>query len=325
MNDGALFVEPGYLQPLEQFDCVSPALGWTPLAMPASAAPVYLKTHSWGEFVFDFQFARAYAEHGLRYYPKLVCAVPFTPVPGPRLGASAGNDLLSEARRRNCSSAHVLFLPESEVGALQEQGWLRRIQPRYLWHHRGHTTFEEFLGALDSKRRKNIRRERNALETAGVSSVWKAGHELTDDEWAGVFRMYENTYLVRGQEAYLNLNCLRAWAEYFRERMQFCIAHQHGQAVAMAFFFRNGTTLYGRHWGTLTEQKGLHFELCYYQGIEYCIRHGLTVFDAGVQGEHKLLRGFEATFSHSMHYFLDERFQSAIARFFRQETAALRG
>lgn len=322
MNDGALFVEPGYLQPLERFGCISPVLGWTPLAMPALAAPVYLKTHSWGEFVFDFQFARAYAEHGLHYYPKLVCAVPYTPVPGPRIGAGSGEALLQQARARDCSSAHVLFLPETEAAALQEQGWLRRVQPRYLWRNPGYKHFDDFLAALDSKRRKNIRRERNMLQAAGVSSVWKAGQDLSEDEWVHVFRMYENTYLVRGQEAYLNLPCLRAWATHFRERMQFCLGYQQDQLVAMAFFFHHGKTLYGRHWGTLTEQKGLHFELCYYQGIEYCIRHELAVFDAGVQGEHKLLRGFEARFSLSMHYFLDARFQSAIARFCRQETAA---
>lgn len=322
-----LFLSSEYLRPLEESGCVAPATGWTRLALPA---PCYEKTHSWGEFVFDHAFARAYEQRGLDYYPKLVCCVPFTPVPGARLLAAddAGRRalagcLLQEVQERGCSSAHVLYLPESEAQLLASLHWLRREQERFVWRNPGYARFEDFLGRLNSKRRRNIRRERKAVADSGLVIEWRAGAQLSAEEWRAVFALYARTYRLHGQRPYLNLACLRAWAENFPEQMLFCLAREGGELAAMAFYFRDGDSLYGRHWGARADHDGLHFELCCHQGIEYCIAHGLRRFDAGVQGEHKLLRGFEPELSLSMHWFAHAGFREAIADYLGRESRAL--
>jgi predicted N-acyltransferase len=326
---GALFTRPDYLDPLEQSGCAGPERGWVRVPLEgAEAVPVYAKSHSWGEFVFDFEIAAAYRGHGLRYYPKLVCCVPFTPVPGPRLfagEASAARHAAAalESGGRTHSSAHVLFCTEDEAALLRDRGWIGRLQFRYAWHDRGYAGFDAFLEALPGKRRKNIRRERKAVAATGLHIAWRAGSTFDDEEWTRIHALYASTYEMRGQQPYFDARCLRAWAQSFGEAMPFCVASKAGQIVAMAFFFRDETTLYGRHWGSAVDVKGLHFELCYYQGIDYALRHRLTRFDAGVQGEHRLLRGFEPEFSYSAHWFAHEAFRGAIARAFDQETAAL--
>lgn len=331
-STSGLFTSPAYLGPLEASGCIVPAEGWTPRHLKldgVGSLPCYEKAHSWGEFVFDFQIAQAYAQQRKRYYPKLVCCVPFTPVPGPRLLApdAAGKRALAEAlieqaREGRCSGAHILFLPEGEAKLLPEH-WLRRAQLRYVWRRESGGGFEDFLADLPGKQRKNIRRERRLVAGSGLDIQWQAAIDTRKDEWPLLFQLYASTYHRRGQEPYLNLACLRAWAGNFGERMQFCIARDHGRPVALAFFFREGQSLYGRHWGASTFHDGLHFELCYYQGIDYCLAQGLSHFDAGVQGEHKQSRGFVAEFSHSAHWFADERFRSAIARYFTEERTAL--
>lgn len=331
-SEFGLFTSPAYLQPLEQTGCVSRSNGWMPQALRLNdigELPCYARSNSWGEFVFDFQIARAYEQHGLDYYPKLVCCVPFTPVPGPRLlatndrGKRALADALAQrAVEQNCSGAHILFLPKSEAALLTDE-WLRRVQLRYVWRQSGGHDFENFLQVLPGKQRKNIRRERRAVAESGLTIQWQAAAETDEAEWPWLFELYASTYRMRGQEPYLNLACLRLWAQNFGERMQFCIARDHGSPVAMAFFFREGSSLYGRHWGADGQYNGLHFELCYYQGIEYCLAQGLTHFDAGVQGEHKQTRGFVPEFSHSAHWFADTRFRTAIRDFFAAEHRAL--
>jgi len=320
---GALFCGPEYLQPLSASGCAAPATGWTPVPL-AAGVPCYEKTHSWGEFVFDHAFARAYEQRGQDYYPKLVCCLPFTPVPGPRLRSAANAQRMTElARERGCSSAHALFLPETEAAMLESQGWLRRQQPRYLWSNAGYAEFADFLAALNSRRRKNILRERRSVAESGLRIEWRAGAALSAEEWGTVFMLYASTYQLRGQAPYLNLACLRAWAQHFGERMPFCLAWRGTELVAMAFYFCDGAVLYGRHWGASGEWAGLHFELCCYQGIEYCIRHGLSRFDAGVQGEHKLLRGFAPEASLSMHWIEHEGFRAAIGDYLRRERRAV--
>lgn len=323
-----LFTQDAYLKPLEDSGCVSPARGWTPQHL--GRTPCYVKTNSWGEFVFDFQIARAYAQHGLDYYPKLTCCVPFTPVPGSRLLADAAagkralaQELADRTLQQRFSSAHILFLPEDE-SALLSPDWLTRAQPRYVWRNRGYTSFEDFLAQLPGKQRKNIRRERRAIADSGLQIRWQTGNSLSAAEWQRVHAFYASTYQMRGQEPYLNLACLQAWAENFGERMLFCVAADASGPVAMAFYFRDGVSLYGRHWGAGAHYAQLHFELCYYQGIEYCVAHGLSHFDAGVQGEHKLNRGFDRELSHSAHWYADPRFRSAIADFYAAERRALK-
>ena len=327
-SSGSLFTRRGYLEPLEHHGCAGPATGWQPLHL--AQAPAYLKTHSWGEFVFDFALAGAYEQLGLPYYPKLVCCVPFTPVPGPRLLAAdddgrraVADALVQQARAQNCSGAHVLFPTAHEAQLLGELGWLRRVQPRYLWRNAGHGNFDGFLQSLNSKQRKNIRRERSRLAGHALDIRWQAAEELTAAEWPQMYELYCATYAARGQDAYLNLECLRDWGRNFPRDMLFCIAREHSAPVAMAFYFRDGDALYGRHWGASVRVDGLHFELCYYRGVDYCIEHRLQLFDAGVQGEHKLTRGFVMELAHSAHWFAQTRLRTSIAQWFEQERRTL--
>lgn len=327
------FTSPAYLDALERNGCAAPAHGWTPAHLQLAGvgrAPCYLKTHSWGEFVFDFQFARAYAQHGLHYYPKLVCCVPFTPVPGPRLlaGDDAGRRTLARAlaghaEALGASGAHLLFAPEAEIALLEAEGWMRREQVRYLWHNRGYASFDDFLAALAPKRRKNIRRERRLVADAGFRIEWRSAPTLAPADWNPIFALYAGTYEMRGQPPYLNRACLQDWAAHLGEAMQLCLAWRGDALVAMAFFFRDGEQLYGRHWGCAIDAPLLHFELCYYQGIDHAIAQGLRRFDAGVQGEHKLLRGFDPGRSYSAHWYAHEGMHRAIAAWCAQERAAL--
>ena len=206
---------------------------------------------------------------------------------------------------------------------LAGEGWLRREQPRYVWSNAGYGGFEDFLGALNSKRRKNLRAERRVVSAAGLRIEWRAADTLTAAEWPQVDALYSSTYALRGQQPYLNRACLQAWARDFGERMPFCLAHDAQGIAAMAFYFVDSDTLYGRHWGSRLSLPGLHFELCSYQGIEYAIRNGLRRFDAGVQGEHKLLRGFSPEASLSMHWFAHAGFRKAISGYLERERDAV--
>ncbi|NGY05781.1 GNAT family N-acetyltransferase [Solimonas terrae] len=327
--DSSPFTDPAYIAALERHGCAAPENGWTPRHIdgPRGRVVCYEKAHSWGEFVFDFELARAHRQHGLAYYPKLVACVPFTPVPGARLLAADDAGRLSLARELQAqaefrhSGAHVLFADPAECALLAADGWIRRVQLRYVWHARGAGSFDDFLARLPGKKRKNIRAERRKL--AGFAIGWQPGSSFDAGEWQRVFQLYASTYHMRGQAPYLNLACLQDWAAHFGERLQFCVARQAGEMVAMAFFFEDGDTLYGRHWGADASYDGLHFELCYYQGIERCLARGLKHFDAGVQGEHKLARGFEIELAHSAHWFTHRGFHDAIARAFEHERVAL--
>jgi predicted N-acyltransferase len=321
---GALFTGEAYLSALHDSGAASAENGWTFLnnLEGLAEAPCYLKAHSWGEFVFDFEFARAYQQYGLAYYPKLVCAVPFTPVTGPRLGAHVDSAKLLTLCEQHCaSSAHVLFLPDEEADLLAAQGWLRRHDLRFVWHNRGYGDFEEFLAALASKKRKNIRAERRKVQTLNLDIRWQRAGEFSPVQWDEIYALYASTYAMRGQAPYLNQDCLMRWAKNLPEQFLFCVASQGKAMLAMAFFFCDGERLYGRHWGSLIEADSLHFELCYYRAIEYCIAQGLSLFDAGVQGDHRLLRGFEPCRTQSMHSFADARFSTAIGDFLARERA----
>jgi predicted N-acyltransferase len=325
----ALFTSNDYLDPLERHGSVGASSGWTPLALNLAGelrAPTYLKTHSWGEFVFDFQIAQAYAQRGLAYYPKLVCCVPYTPVPGPRLLAAddpgravVAEGLVDGARRHGASGVHVLYPHAADAEVLDALAWLRREQLRYVWHNRDYADFDAFTAALSSKRRKNIRRERRLVAEQGLEIGWQRGDAFSDGEWTRVYALYARTYHQRGQTPYLALGCLQDWARAFGARMQFCTARRKGEIVAIAFFFVDGDQLCGRHWGSAADDELLHFELCYYQGIDYAIRHRLEVFDAGVQGEHKLLRGFDPLTVPSFHWYAHVGFSRAIAAFYAEE------
>ncbi|MFT4047206.1 MAG: GNAT family N-acetyltransferase [Solimonas sp.] len=325
-----LFTDPAYIEALERSGCAGPDTGWTPYHLDTADGRVvcYEKAHSWGEFVFDFELARAWRQRGLHYYPKLVAAVPFTPVPGARLLAAADAGRQALARRLRTlaaegdrSGAHALFIDDADRAALEADGWIVRAQPRYVWRAHGARDFDGFLASLSSKKRKNIRAERRKL--AAFAIEWRAGASLDAGEWRRVFALYASTYARRGQEPYLNLACLRAWAAAFGERLQFCLARLDGAIVAIAFFFEDGDTLYGRHWGADAAYDALHFELCYYQGIDRCFARGLACFDAGVQGEHKLARGFAPELAYSAHHFVHAGLHEAVARAYGDERGRL--
>lgn len=319
MPAGQLFTSPQYLSPLLEHGCIAPQKGWRSLA---NHSGLYLKDHSWGEFVFDFAWANAYARHGLDYYPKLVSCVPFTPVAGPRLPLPP-QELQTLAQENGSGSAHALFCIEPEAEQLASAGWLRREDIRFVWHNQGYEAFSDFLAALSQKKAKNIKRERRRVLEAGVNIEWLAADQVVLADWPVLFQLYASTYGMRGQEPYLNAACLRAWAESFKANMQFCLARHSGQIIAMAFFFVEEDRLYGRHWGAAADYHSLHFELCYYQGIEYAIANKLERFDAGVQGGHKFARGFNPERSCSYHWFAHADFSKAIAQWLQQERAAV--
>lgn len=320
MSTDSLFTQAAYLDPLAHTGCVGGDSGW--MLTPIRGA--YLKTHSWGEFVFDHAFARAYAQQGLAYYPKLTVCTPFTPVPASRIAnAQEAAHLQAFAQAHGASGVHALFLPAPEAEQLASQGWLRREQTRYVWRNRDYPDFDAFAAALNSKRRKNLRKERSLIADAGYRIQWRRAIDLDDTEWIRIHAYYADTYHARGMAPYLNLACLRAWARHFSEQFWFCLAYRDGDCVAMAWYFEDGERLCGRHWGSAGGHALLHFELCCYQGIERAIARGLKVFDAGVQGEHKLLRGFEAECSHSAHWFAHPGFHEAIARYLQRERQAV--
>ncbi len=322
MSHGKLFVQSAYMDALHGSGSASPQNGWQHL--PDIAPTAYLKSHSWGEFVFDFEIANAYRQVGMEYYPRLVLSVPFTPVSGPRLCGRRPDELQDAVRQHEASSAHVLFAEDADIDELTAHGWLSREDMRYVWRNQGFDGFEGFLAALASKKRKNIRAERRSVAALGLDIRWHDAGEFSSDEWQQLYRLYANTYVVRGQEPYLTPACLQAWARDLAENFVFCVARRGDELVAMAFFFRDQDTLYGRHWGSMLEADKLHFELCYYQGIEYCMAQGLSTFDAGVQGSHRILRGFQPELSRSAHWFADARFQRALERAFAEERTRIR-
>lgn len=317
---GQLFASLPYLGALAETACVTDENGWVAVA---DNLPLYIKSHSWGEFVFDFAWANAYAQHGLSYYPKLVACVPFTPVVGPRLLGHSPADLEGIAKENNCSSAHLLFANADDVAQCQAAGWLPREDVRFVWRNAAYDDFDDFLSALAQKKAKNIRRERRRIKEAQASVRWCAASDIPEALWPRIYQLYAVTYQARGQAPYLNMACLQAWALSLGKRMQFCLAEHDGALIAMALFFVDGDTLYGRHWGADAEYHSLHFELCYYQGIEYAIRHGLACFDAGVQGPHKLARGFDPQTTVSMHWIANPQFRAAIANWLQQERQAV--
>lgn len=334
------FIQHGFLAALEASDSVTPADGWRPMhallenddGRLIAAAPLYQKRHSFGEFVFDFAWANAYDQLGLAYYPKLLNAVPFTPVTGQRLlaeNAAARRELaqgLAELPEQlGLSSLHSLFGDDDSTAALLGAQAMPRRGCQYRWFNRGYADFDDFLGRLDSKRRKAIRRERRHMREAGVEVVVRRPDEISADLWQTLYAFYGRTYAVRGQAPYLTPAFFSELSARLPEQTLFFIAQHQGRPVGMAFMMQSGDTLYGRHWGCETDYHGLHFETCYYAGIDYCIENGLACFDAGAQGEHKIRRGFEPIPSWSTHVIRDPRLANAIDDFVTREANAMAG
>ncbi len=331
-----------FLRGLETTGCIQPRYGWTPAHLGlydgnaiTLAVPAYRKGNSHGEFVFDHSWAEAYAQHGLDYYPKLLIATPYSPITGPRWLSSLADDdaieLLGEilpqiTRQSNYSSVHLNFLPETAALALARRaGWLHRQDVQFHWHNRGWRDFEDFLDSLNSKRRKEIRRERRQVREAGIDVVWRDGAALSDTELDFCHACYRATQRDKGNHAALTLAFFRHLRATLPEAIAAAIAYRDGRPIAMAFYLRSSTTLYGRYWGATDAPPGLHFECCYYQGISHAIARGLARFEPGAQGEHKLARGFLPVRTHSLHWVVQPDFRRAIAAAVAEEAAWVDG
>lgn len=340
------FARHAFLDGLEQTGCVQPETGWQPRHMivyedaaresPVGAAPLYLKSHSWGEYIFDWAWADAYERAGLRYYPKLLCAIPFTPATGPRLLVSRSSDRPDEVRRTlicgsirqaenlGLSSVHWLFTNTDDTRALEAEGLLKRTGNQFHWTNRGYRDFDDFLATLTSKRRKQIRRERRQVADANIAVRMLEGSELQPRHWDAMYAFYLNTIRERGAIPYLSREFFDHLARFMAEHTIIAAAHDgSGELVAGALYLKGGNTLYGRYWGANRFYEGLHFETCYYQPIEYCVRRGLQRFEAGAQGEHKLNRGLVPTPTWSAHWLAHPQFADAVREFLAAETRQL--
>jgi predicted N-acyltransferase len=338
------FLRHEFLAALEETGCVSPALGWTPRHLligppgqPLALAPLYEKTHSWGEFVFDFAWARAWESRGLDYYPKLLLAIPFTPATGPRvLCASAGDGgtaaraaalaaIVADASARGRSSAHALFIDAPLRAAAAEAGWLLRRDCHFQWHNRGYRDFEDFLATFSADKRKKVKRERRRIAEQGIEFRTCTGGQLDAAALARVHELHASTFLRHGHPPYLNAAFFQRVAAALGESFIAVLALREGECVATAVYLRSRDTLYGRYWGADGDYHSLHFEACYYQGIDYCIRNGLARFEPGTQGEHKLARGFEPAYTWSAHWLADRALRAAVARYLEREAEAVTG
>ena len=338
-DGGNPFVAHAFLSGLEQQGCLREDWGWTPRHLTlwrdgvlVAAAPAYLKTNSHGEFVFDHAWANAYVRYGHDYFPKWLCAVPYSPVTGPRLLARTADDrqaLLRQLQTRtveDClSSAHVNYHTGAEAADF-DADWLARIDVQYHWRNPGDwSTFDDYLGAMDHKHRKNIRQERAKVARAGVTFRVLHGDEASDDDLATMYRFYLQTFAEYGNSPALTLDFLRHLAATMPRQLVLVLADLGDMPVAGALCLRGAATFYGRYWGAIAGLPGLHFETCYYQGIDYCLREGLQHFEPGAQGEHKLARGFLPTIVHSRHWIADAGFRHALRDWCTQEAASVRG
>jgi predicted N-acyltransferase len=338
--DESPFLEWEWLASLEEAGTLDPDSGWQPRPLVGyegdrlvAAAPLYMKAHSEGEFVFDWGWAEAAERSGIQYYPKRLVGVPFSPVPGARLLVAADADRdslvrgLAETLAGTCmgnelSGVHVNFCQEDEARLLAEAGFQVRIGIQYHWHNHDYESFDDYLAHFRSKRRNQIRRERREMDRHGVEIRALAGDEIPDDLFEPMYRFYLTT--VRNHywgRQYLNYPLFELLRERFRERLVFIVAYQDGEPIAGTFNVAKGKALYGRYWGATRPLRHLHFNVCYYAAVEYCIEQGLTRFEPGAGGEYKHLRGFDAQPTFSAHFLRDERFARAVSRFLEAERA----
>lgn len=331
------FFDHDFLLALERSGSVGRRSGWSPVYLLCEeggrlvgALPLYLKTDSYGEYVFDWEWAHAYREHGLPYYPKLVAAAPFTPATGPKLlvhpraDREAVVDALMEAAWEmgedlGVSSTHALFLPEREVGEFEGRGYAIRHSLQFHWRNRGYRGFGEYLAALTGKRRRQVERERRQLAQEGLEIERLTGEALSSEHAGAMYGFYLATYDRKWGLPYLNEGFFREAFRAMRDRLLLVLAREGGRPIAGALFFHKGGSLYGRYWGAERAVRNLHFELCYYQGIEFAIERGMRLFESGAQGEHKLARGFLPTLTYSAHEIRHPVFRRAIGRYIDEE------
>ncbi|HSO08120.1 MAG TPA: GNAT family N-acetyltransferase [Pelomicrobium sp.] len=334
---GNPFLRHEFLAALHETGCASARTGWRPLYLTlrergrlAGALPLYLKSHSFGEYVFDWAWADAYQRHGLAYYPKLLCAVPFTPASGPRVLAadpdhrrSLANAALALARESKVSSLHVLFPPDGEARELEAAGLMLRHGVQFHWDNAGYEDFEHYLASMSSAKRKKIRQERRRVAEAGVRFECRTGRDAAPEDWDFFFRCYTRTYRQHHSTPYLTLEFFRRLGATMPDNVLLVLGFRGTERIAAALDMLGGGILYGRYWGALDYVPGLHFEACYYQGIDYCIRQQLERFEGGAQGEHKVARGLLPTRTWSAHWLFHPEFADAVGDYLRREAAAV--
>ena len=330
LTGGEPFLSHAFLSALEDSGSVGPGTGWTPAPILVedeashllACAPAYLKTHSQGEYVFDHGWAEAWQRAGGDYYPKLQVSVPFTPMPGPRLLGTRPQQLLAAfeavAVQNDMSSAHITFLDDGGAAEADRRGWLIRHGIQYHWFNRGYRSFEDFLGALSSRKRKSIRKERSAARD-GLEFRQLRGAEIKPADWNSMWAFYQDTGSRKWGRPYLTRRVFDLAAERLGDRLLLFLADRHGMPIAGALNVIGPDALYGRYWGTVDEVPCLHFELCYYQAIEWAIDHGLAEVQAGAQGEHKLARGYEPVITRSAHFIPNPSFRNAVGEFLQAE------
>jgi len=340
------FMLHGFFLAMEKSNSTTAITGWQPYhavieegpkgsSKAVAIMPLFLKDNSRGEYVFDWSWADAYHRHGKEYYPKLVTAIPFTPCPGPRVCIAPGQDadeiyrLLSvfipqQAKKLNASSWHILFPERHECEAFNTLGIQDRIGCQYQWFNNEYQNFDCFLERFASRKRKNIRKERQKILDAEIKFERIPGHEITNEQWKQFYIFYQNTYIVRGRSAYLTEEFFIRAGDIMPDSLLLVLAKKDDAYIAGALSFVGEDTLYGRYWGCTQEYQFLHFETCYYQGIEYCIEKGLKRFDSGAQGEHKIQRGFEPVLTWSNHWIGNSDFDHAISCFLADEEKYIR-
>jgi predicted N-acyltransferase len=335
-GDDYPFLQHEFLALAETTGCVDTATGWQARHLTIhdgkhlrAAMPLYEKHHSWGEFVFDWAWANAYDQAGLDYYPKLVSAVPFTPAPSRRLLLAEHSDIeaaqgllsaaIALAGKTDCSSLHVLFPLEDELSLLSDAGLLLRKDCQFHWHNNNYRSFDEFLATFTAVKRKKVRRDRRRVRESGLQFRRLRGTEIDAATWSIVYELISQTFLLRGNTPYYSEDFFRGIAEQVPENVLVILAEFESVAVAAAVFFESDERLYGRYWGSNGHFDALHFETCYYQGIDYCIETGKLVFEPGTQGEHKISRGFTPVSTWSAHWLAHEEFSHLIARYLDEE------
>ena len=333
------FLSHAFLHALHETGCASASTGWAPAyitqwegATLTGAMPLYLKTHSYGEYVFDWSWAEAYQQHGLSYYPKLLCAVPFTPATGPRLLAptAAGRRSLLDAAfelaaNSEASSLHILFPPPEQAAELEARGLMLRSSVQFHWANPGFRDFDDYLATMSHDKRKKIKQERRRVREAGIQFRWLSGDEATEADWDFFTRCYNRTYRQHHSTPYLSRTFFGRLAEQMPANVLLVVGEREGKPIACAMNIHNGHTLYGRYWGAIEFHSGLHFETCYYQAIEFCIAGGIAMFEGGAQGEHKLARGLLPTRTLSAHWLAHPQFATAVKRFLDREARGIGG
>ncbi len=358
IDDNNPFLRHEFLHGLEATRCVCEEKGWRPHHIALyrqknsdnaegnnltdnktdqliAAMPCYIKDHSYGEYIFDWSWVNAYHQHGIEYYPKLSNAVPFTPATGPRIlirsdisdfGLNANQAISALLDRVKCSVSeqnlsgfHSLFNTPSQTDAMQSSGLLKRHSTQFHWHNKGYQTFDDFLAIMSSKKRKNINRERRRIQESQISYRWLSGNDLSETLAHQMHQFYARTIAYYGAQSYLNRPFFEYIAEHFSTQTLFLFAECAGQTIAGGLYFKSNHTLYGRYWGALSNFHSVHFETCYYQAIEWCIKNNYQSFEAGAQGEHKLARGLEPTTTYSAHWISHPDFRQAIATFLESE------